>query len=361
MSVASVNNGSLQLSELVISNEKYSAASGYVASSSTFTSSTSGVSIASITVGVPESSTTLTSNGSDSLVVNGGTGPINCGALYCENIISSGDITTTSGIITASEGFVSTGGNTVINTYTDPTFAITRNISDGNNEWDIVAINGTDSTQCLNIFAGNGTTEINNGTIPMLSIGTDGVSMTNEVSITNFGDAGAAKFDTANTLNITQNVSSGLGEIDFVSICPTSTTGMNFYVSQTEIEGAVSTPVLSLATTGATVNGVCTAQSFAGGIGMALISPTIPELTTDAFSALPNQTIPNFVGSSGSVYIAVPLGGSVAGFNPYSFISGFDSTDGTDTTVYLSVSNLSGGTIPSLPISVALLAINNSL
>ena len=40
MSVASLNNGQLQLSELVISNEKYSNAAGYVASSSVFSSAT---------------------------------------------------------------------------------------------------------------------------------------------------------------------------------------------------------------------------------------------------------------------------------------------------------------------------------
>ena len=38
MSVASLNNGQLQLSELVISNEKYSNSTGYVASSSVFSS-----------------------------------------------------------------------------------------------------------------------------------------------------------------------------------------------------------------------------------------------------------------------------------------------------------------------------------
>jgi len=50
MSVASVNNGQLQLSELVISNEKYSAASGYVASQSTFTSSNTSTSLNSNTI-----------------------------------------------------------------------------------------------------------------------------------------------------------------------------------------------------------------------------------------------------------------------------------------------------------------------
>jgi hypothetical protein len=39
MSVSSVNNKTLQLAELVISNEKYSGSTGYIASSSTFNSS----------------------------------------------------------------------------------------------------------------------------------------------------------------------------------------------------------------------------------------------------------------------------------------------------------------------------------
>ena len=54
MSVASLNNGQLQLSELVISNEKYSNASGYVASSSTFTSNTTGTSLTTGPISTPE-------------------------------------------------------------------------------------------------------------------------------------------------------------------------------------------------------------------------------------------------------------------------------------------------------------------
>lgn len=42
MSIQSLNNGQLQLSELVISNEKYTGATGYVASSSSFSSSVAG-------------------------------------------------------------------------------------------------------------------------------------------------------------------------------------------------------------------------------------------------------------------------------------------------------------------------------
>jgi len=49
MSVASLNNGSLQLAELVVSNEKYSNATGYVAASSSISSS-----LGSISMSIPE-------------------------------------------------------------------------------------------------------------------------------------------------------------------------------------------------------------------------------------------------------------------------------------------------------------------
>jgi len=45
MSVQSITNGQLQLSELIVSNEKYSNATGYVASSSSFSSSVDGTSL----------------------------------------------------------------------------------------------------------------------------------------------------------------------------------------------------------------------------------------------------------------------------------------------------------------------------
>lgn len=68
MSVASVKNGSLQLSELVISNEKYSNATGYVASSSSFSSSVSGT---ELTLGADPVSVNLSCNGAGSLIVAG--------------------------------------------------------------------------------------------------------------------------------------------------------------------------------------------------------------------------------------------------------------------------------------------------
>jgi len=68
MSVASVNNGSLQLSELVISNEKYSAASGYVASSSTFSAGVTGT---TLQFGIEPNNVNLYSNGPGSLIVEG--------------------------------------------------------------------------------------------------------------------------------------------------------------------------------------------------------------------------------------------------------------------------------------------------
>ena len=50
MSVASVTNKTLQLAELVISNEKFTGATGYVASTSTFSSSVNSTSLAASSI-----------------------------------------------------------------------------------------------------------------------------------------------------------------------------------------------------------------------------------------------------------------------------------------------------------------------
>jgi hypothetical protein len=58
MSVASLKDGQLQLSELTISNEKYVGASGYVAASSNFSSSVNGTSFVTSTANIGKGSTT---------------------------------------------------------------------------------------------------------------------------------------------------------------------------------------------------------------------------------------------------------------------------------------------------------------
>jgi hypothetical protein len=72
MSIQSLNNGQLQLSELVISNEKYTGATGFVASSSTFSSSVNGTSLTTPTITLPNTvDCVLTSNASGQLLVGG--------------------------------------------------------------------------------------------------------------------------------------------------------------------------------------------------------------------------------------------------------------------------------------------------
>jgi hypothetical protein len=99
MSVASLNNGSLQLSELVISNEKYSNATGYVASSSTFSAGLTGTSLSvSGDIVLPSG---------DIIVENGGltvSGDISCNA-----------ITATSEVVTPTVGLYSGTQATFIN------------------------------------------------------------------------------------------------------------------------------------------------------------------------------------------------------------------------------------------------------
>ena len=69
MSVASVTNKTLQLSELVISNEKFTGATGYVASSSSFSSSVDSTSLTTSIITLPNDCV-LTSNASGELLVN---------------------------------------------------------------------------------------------------------------------------------------------------------------------------------------------------------------------------------------------------------------------------------------------------
>lgn len=126
MSVASLNNGSLQLSELVISNEKYSNATGYVASSSVFSSSTNGTYLnidgnivaegGVLTLGTAPASVTLTGSTGNVSVGGGitttntvtaptisvGTAPVDVG-LSCttNNVLAIGGSATATGSFSA--------------------------------------------------------------------------------------------------------------------------------------------------------------------------------------------------------------------------------------------------------------------
>jgi hypothetical protein len=373
MSVQSLNNGQLQLSELVISNEKYTGATGYVASTSTFSSSVNGTSLTipsltttgSITstegnVGViaPNSgATTYATNGLtlsrnisdgqdeyDIIAVN--TLTENSLNIYTSNVSviggvtqptlalsSTGNVSADRGTISSVMGFVASGGNSVLNTYTDSTFAITRNISDGNDEWDIVAINSIDPNQCLNIFAGDGTTEINNGTAPILSIGTAGTTTTGIITSSNgggnidigiVGNVGGTTYDTDSTLTITRNLTSGDNEFDFIAINSTTGVGMNFYASQTEASDATK-PSLSVTTTG------ISAPLYTGGIGCTQSTQSV----TVASGGLITKTvsIPNFIGTSTTTAYVIAPNTTPAYFNYTCYYLGLDGAGGTNVNV----------------------------
>jgi len=148
MSVASVTNKTLQLAELVISNEKFFGATGYVASSSTFSSSVNGTSL----------------NTSDI---------VSTGNITTERVSGSGvggSLISTTGGGTIDIGVVGNVGGTTYDT--DGTLTITRNVSNGNNEFDFVAIN-YNTTTGMNFYAS--TVEVNNATLPSLSVKIDGI------------------------------------------------------------------------------------------------------------------------------------------------------------------------------------------
>jgi len=121
MSVASLNNGQLQLAELVISNEKYSNASGYIASSSSFSSSVSGT---QLTLGADPTSVNLLCNGPGSLIVegtittNGGLTAQN-GTLTLGTSPASVVLTGTTGTLTVTGGITANGADINGNLTTD--------------------------------------------------------------------------------------------------------------------------------------------------------------------------------------------------------------------------------------------------
>ena len=104
MSIQSLNNGQLQLSELVISNEKYTGATGYVASTSSFSSSVDGTSLT-----VPEiSASSITSFGSISAATFSTT---NAGTSIFDNISAVGSVSVTGNITSTAGNITSTAGN----------------------------------------------------------------------------------------------------------------------------------------------------------------------------------------------------------------------------------------------------------
>ena len=135
MSVASLNNGSLQLAELVVSNEKYSNASGYAAASSSFVAGLTGTSLSvdgpvsanSFTTTIGGTSTfdnittigNVTSGGivsADSFsTTTAGTSTFNIvsitGALTCQGIVASGTLSVPTLNVSNNIGFIGASGN----------------------------------------------------------------------------------------------------------------------------------------------------------------------------------------------------------------------------------------------------------
>jgi hypothetical protein len=258
MSVASLKDGQLQLSELVISNEKYSAASGYVASTSSFSASVDGTSLT-----VPEISVS---------------GDIKCAVS-------------------------SNSGTTAFNT---PGLTITRNVSNSGNEFDFVAMNQT-TLNGMNFYVGQPTTNpVNSTTLPKLAIESSGTTTTGVMTSSNIGgfidigvvgNVGATTYDTDSTLTITRNLSDGDNEFDFIAINSTTTNGMNFYASQSEVNNA-SKPSLTVTTTGISAptysGGILSGQYFPptvviGGNSSSLI--TIPSIPFNPFTGWSAATI----------------------------------------------------------------------
>lgn len=241
MSVQSLNNGQLQLSELVISNEKYTGAAGYVASSSTFSSSVNGTSLT-----VPEISVS---------------GDIKCAAT----------------------------SNSGVDTFNTAGLTITRNMSNGENEFDFVAINPT-TEYGMSFYVSN--TEVDNASIPALSITTVGTITAGVMTSSNangfidigvVGNVGATTYDTNSTLTITRNVTDGDNEFDFIAINSTTTNGMNFYASNTEVNNA-SKPSLTVTTTG------ISAPTYSGGILSGQYTPSNVIIAGNSSSTI---TIPS--------------------------------------------------------------------
>jgi len=120
-----------------------------------------------------------------------GTYPINVGAIKGTTITGSS--------ITATAGFTSSGGamsfanmgNQGAGSYnTDGTLSFAHNLSNGQDEFDIIAINSL-TTQGLAIYIGDATTPVTNATVPPLRIYISGIRPTAIYDSTNSaGNAG---------------------------------------------------------------------------------------------------------------------------------------------------------------------------
>jgi hypothetical protein len=97
------------------------------------------------------------------------------------------------------------------------------------------------------------------------------------------------------------------------------------------------------------------AGTYSGGIGALVEVLSIPTLTSNASANLPNQQIPEFIGTSGSAYTATVNG---PGYNSLVFTVSFVSATSTETTVAVSVTNLGNSSFTSGPVKVSIMGLN---
>jgi hypothetical protein len=262
------------------------------------------------------------------------------------NGLFNGSGTIDTGNITASTIALNNGGGNIDigvvgdvgeTTYDTPgTLTITRNVSNGQNEFDFVAINQT---------TGNGMyfyvseTEVNNASLPSLTVTTAGTTTNGVISTTGtggnidigvVGDVGETTYDAPGTLTITRNVSNGQNEFDFVAINQTTGNGMYFYVSETEVNNA-SLPSLTVTTAGTTTNGVISTTGTGGNIDIGVVGD-VGETTYD---------------TDGTLTITRNLSN---GQNEFDFIA-INSTTGNGMYFYVSETEANNESIPSLTVS----------
>jgi ribosomal protein S28E/S33 len=248
--------------------------------------------------------------------------------------ITSGSMTSNAGNGNIDIGAVGISGGETYDT--DSTLTITRNVSGGNNEFDFVVINST-SSRGMSFYASE--TEVNNESIPSLSVTTVGTTTSGIMTSSNgngnidigaAGISGGETYDTDSTLTITRNVSGGYNEFDFVTINSTSSRGMSFYTSDTEVNNE-SIPSLSVTTLG------ISAPTYTGGIGCVYLPISIPSLAI-LNSYTVNMTISNFIGSDSSVYVASLSNSSLASITSTIGVS-YSGVSGTGTIVTVVITN----------------------
>jgi len=243
MSVASLNNGQLQLSDLTISNEKYAGATGYVAAETLFSSTKNSVTMSA-----------------DTIIVN-----------------SIDDI--------SSINFVS--GSDIVSLTCPDLLTLQVGLNDL----------PTGIVKCAEITLVNNPTTAN--TVGLTCPADNTLEVDGNITATG-ANSGSLTFDTP-SLTIARNVSGGNDEYDLVCINQLSDTFLNIYGSQTSVVGVTvdptTEPIVSVKT------GALYATTFRQGIGMLSAGITIPPFFTIGASTSANFTIPEFVGSSNSAYI----------------------------------------------------------